>query len=324
MINKIVNWIFCCALVLMALSNVSGQQWPLQSHYMLNKYRDNPAYGGLERSLSVFLNYRDQYNSFTGNPKTFYIGADMPFYIWNGALGFSLYNQSAGVASNTSIKGSYNYVLGTPYGFLSVGGRLGIDMLKYNSKGIITPDGDYDDGLNHNDPTLENAGFGGTGLSWELGAYFYGANIEAGITITDLPEHSFDLGQSIYRKGMSTTIFAQYKYNYSDQLKFLPSLLIRADKAVVQSDLSLTGRYNNTFLGGIGLRGYHGNSIDAIYLVIGTNISEKYFLTYSYDFGISQLRSYHQGTHEITLSYNLQRLIGLGLPPKIIYNPRDL
>lgn len=316
--------LYSFAFYLMFSFSLNGQQWPVHTQYMLNKYRDNPAYGGLERSLSAFVSYRDQYNNLNGNPKTIYLGADMPIYIWNGAVGFSIYNQQAGIINNSNVKVSYNYVMGTQVGFLSFGGRLGADILSVNSTGIITPDGDYEGILNHNDPLLENNNFRGLGMSWEIGTYFYGKDIEAGITLIDIPEHRYVVGSGYYNKRMAMAIFGQYKYRWSDEFSFMPSVMLRIDKYVLQADAGLYVRYKDDLLAGFNVRGFSNTSIDAGAFMIGTNIGKKYFITYSYDFGLSQLRSFHQGSHEIMLSYNLQKLIGIGLPPGIIYNPRDL
>jgi type IX secretion system PorP/SprF family membrane protein len=291
---------------------------------MINKYQENPAYGGLDRSLSVFTSYRDQNSNLNGNPKTFYVGADMPFYLWNGALGFSLYNQKIGVFNNTNIKLSYNYVASTNFGFLSFGGRLGLDMLTVNGNGIITPDGNYEGTFNHNDPTLDINRFNGYGLSWELGTYFYNNLFEAGLVLSEVPTHGYTLGNGTYNRAFTGSLFGLYKYDFSDEIRITPSILIKADAAVVQTDLSILAKLKDNLTFGASLRGYSVSSFDALAVILGTNLGKKYNIFYSYDFGLSKLRSVHQGSHEIMLSYNLQRLIGIGLPPKIIYNPRDL
>ncbi|MGB4960306.1 MAG: PorP/SprF family type IX secretion system membrane protein [Saprospiraceae bacterium] len=303
---------------------LTGQQKPQFTQYMINKYGENPAYGGLERSLSVFSSFRDQYSAFPGNPRTFYLGADMPFYLWNGAIGFTLLNQRTGVFSNSNLKLSYNYVLGTPFGFLSFGGRAGLDFLSIDGSSIITPGGTYEGVFNHNDPTLELTNSTGAGLSWELGSYFMGKTMEAGITLSELPSHSYNVGNSKYNRAFSGSLFVLYKYSFDDDWDIFPSVMLKADQAVVQTDIGLTAKMNQNLLVGLNLRGYNSKSLDALSVIIGTNVGRKYKVTYSYDFGLSDLRDANQGTHEIMVSYNLMKLIGIGLPPKIIYNPRDL
>lgn len=320
---RFMKWYLFISMLLLSAFSVA-QQKPQFSQYMINKYQENPAYGGLERSLSVFTSFRDQYSNYSGNPKTFYLGADMPFYLWNGALGFSLYNHKAGVFNNTNLKISYNYVLGTSFGFLSFGGRLGLDFLAVNGNGIITPDGNYEGTLNHNDPTLDVGRFNGIGPSWEIGTYFYGKNLEAGVVLSELPTHGFALGDGTYNRAFNGSFFGLYKYDYSDELRFIPSILVKADAAVIQTDFSILSKFRDNLTFGLSFRGYSRTSLDAIVAILGTNLGQKYNIYYSYDFGLSDIRSVHQGSHEIMLSYNLQKLIGIGLPPKIIYNPRDL
>lgn len=314
----------CLFVYFLCVFNAKAQQKPQFSQFMLNKYYENPAYGGLERSLSIYASYRDQYSEFSGHPSTFYCGADMPFYIWNGAIGFSLYNQKAGILSNTNLKVSYNYVMSTQVGFLSFGGRFGIENVSINGNGIITPDGNYSTNFNHNDPLLSISPYSGLGLSWELGAYFYGSTIESGIVMSEFPTHVIKTESGKYSKSWTSSAFFQYKYTWNDQIQLMPSILVKADQAVIQLDAGLVTRINNNLVLGATVRGYSSSSIDAITFIVGTNIGKKYNISYSYDFGLSKLRSVHQGSHELMLSYNLQKLIGIGLPPKIIYNPRDL
>lgn len=312
-------FIFC----LLGLSATS-QQLPQFTHYMINKFGQNPAYGGLERSLSAYASFRQQNDGFPGSPQTFYLGADMPFYLWNGAIGFTFYNQKAGVFNNTDLKLSYNYVTGTQVGFLSFGARLGLNFLSVNGSGIVTPDGNYEGVINHNDPVLDPATFSGAGLSWEAGVYFMGSRLEGGLVVHDLPDHGYTVGDAVYQKAFSVSLFGQYKTTILDDFKIYPSVMVRADAAVIQTDVGCVGYYRDEIMAGLSLRGYSPRSVDALGIIVGTGIGKNYRLIYSYDIGLSGLRKFHQGSHEITLSYNLKKLIGLGLPPRIIYNPRDL
>ncbi|MDQ3015628.1 MAG: type IX secretion system membrane protein PorP/SprF, partial [Bacteroidota bacterium] len=59
-------------------------------------------------------------------------------------------------------------------------------------------------------------------------------------------------------------------------------------------------------------------------LMAGVRLSSRFYLHYGYDIGLSSLQSVHQGTHEIMIRYNLGKMIGAGLPPRTIYNPRNL
>lgn len=304
--------------------NVWAQQQTQSSHHVFNKYYLNPAYGGLERSLSAFAGYRDQYSAFPGNPRVFLCNADMPIYRLNGAAGFSLMSHTTGLFKQTQVKTSYNYVQGTQFGFVSIGVRAGLEFMQVDGSGITTPDGDYEGVIQHNDPTLANSVYSGIGPVWEVGAYFFNNTFEAGLTIAHIPSHQNNLGPGRFSKSALGTAFGLHKYPVSETITLFSSCLLQWDPAAIQSDVSVLLKIEDKLTAGLGFRGYGPLSGDALIVYLGTNIGQKYNLMYSYDLGVSALRSSHQGSHEITVSYNLQTLIGLGLPPKIIYNPRDL
>ena len=313
-------------LLFLKFVNLEGaaQQRPQHTQFMLNKYNENPAYGGLDRSLSVYAMYRDQYTALNGSPKNMSAGGHIPFYLWNGALGFQIFNQSAGVMNHSGLNISYNYVLGTDFGLLSVGGRVGGEFISINGSGILTPDGIYDDGFDHNDPILDESTFSGIGLSYQAGVYFYSEEIEAGVSLGELPGFSANVDPAVYSKSAFANLFFEYKYRLDATKSLSAGLLLKADRAVIQTDLYALYKIRGGVFGGLSLRGYNRGSLDAVNIIIGSKINDHFSLSYSHDIGISGLRNVNDGSHEILLTYNLNKLIGIGLSPKVIYNPRYL
>ena len=75
-----------------------------------------------------------------------------------------------------------------------------------------------------------------------------------------------------------------------------------------QTDVSAIFRYNeNIFFGG-GLRGYNTNSLDAVSMIAGFKLSENVTLGYGYDFTLSNINLVSNGSHEIQINYNLNKL----------------
>ena len=70
------------------------------------------------------------------------------------------------------------------------------------------------------------------------------------------------------------------------------------------------------------LRGFNQNTIDAATLSAGFRLNTQWSAAYAYDIGLSPLRSVHNGSHEITLKYNLIQKNGGATLLKIIHNPR--
>ena len=70
-------------------------------------------------------------------------------------------------------------------------------------------------------------------------------------------------------------------------------------------------KINGNVFGGIGVRGYNSTSLDAIIISGGVNFKKNYTLTYSFGTGISELKRVNEGSHEVSLNYNLQKILQL-------------
>lgn len=302
---------------------VYAQQRPLFTQNFGLKYYDNPAYGGMKRSLQADFVYRDQYSGLDGQPSTIYAGFHLPLFALHGGGGFHLMRQEAGLYQSTQASASYNYVIGTNIGFLSFGGRFGVNHVSFNGEKIRTPDGNYEGTINHNDPLLNNTLFSGIGVIWELGMYVMSKNYEGGMMVYDIPEHQNSLGLATYHKTSGLQLYGQYKTQFLS-INIMPNVAIRTDFREVQTDVGIMAQGVESFFGGLNIRGYNQFSFDALCFIIGTNIGSHYTISYSYDLGLSNLRHVNDGTHEIVVSYNLNRALGMGISPKIIRNPRHL
>jgi hypothetical protein len=53
-------------------------------------------------------------------------------------------------------------------------------------------------------------------------------------------------------------------------------------------------------------------------------LNQNFYLHYAYDSTLSSLANVSGGSHELMLVYRLGRAIGVGLPQRVIYNPRLL
>lgn len=301
-----------------------AQQSPQFSQFNLNKYLLNPAFGGLERSLSVTAFYRTQWDQIEGAPKQQGVNAHMPIYLLGGSVGFSLMNETAGLERNSSFSLSYNAVRQMEIGLISLGASLGVVQKSIDFTRSLTPDGQYINGINHNDPILGIDKANGINALWSLGAYFSNYWTEVGFRVQNLPRHSIRLNDLNIDIGPNFTLFAEFKaLNAIGDYKIKPSLLINRNNQVTQiAGMALT-EYGNIF-GGIGFRGYNANSIESLMFLMGIQIDKNYRISYSYDYGLNSIGRISDGSHEFILNYNLQRLIGIGLDPPVIYNPRNL
>src|SRR5690606_37354528 len=103
-----------------------------------------------------------------------------------------------------------------------------------------------------------------------------------------------------------------------------PGAYAKSDLKQTQTELYVLASWNDLAQAMIGYRGLGPRSLDALVLSGGVRLSHKFFLYYAYDVSLSSLSAVQQGTHELMIRYNLGKVIGAGLPPRIIYNPRNL
>lgn len=301
-------------------------QQPMQfSQYMLNKYQMNPAYAGFDFSLSVTGVYRSQWNELPTQPRTQNVNAHLPMYILNGAIGINIANEQIGYFNSTLGSISYNYVFESSVGLFSAGLKVGMIQSNLSGSLLRTPDGIYEGSTNsHEDPILSELNQSGIGVLYGVGVYFIGNFFEAGATVSRLPESNIAVGETKVALKPYINFYAESTIDINSDFAIVPSVLVRSDLIQTQIDIAAIVKLSGNIFGGLGLRGYDPRSIDSGILIAGWRFNENYTLSYAYDIGLSQLRAVHDGTHEIILNYNLNKLIGAGLPPKIIYNPRYL
>lgn len=323
MINEIRVQHFFLAVVLLILSlPITGQQTPQWTQYVLNQYAINPAYAGLDRSLSVTAGIRSQWTRLPGAPRTQMVSAHLPMYFLSGSTGILLINDELGAFRRTAAALSYNFVLDAPVGLISAGFRIGGQSVSLNNEELITPGGNYFDNLiDHQDPRLVSANLDGIAPIWSVGFFFTKDLLEFGLSMDNVPSNQIEAGNSTFNEKVVLSLYGSYQYPLTDFLAIEPNLLVKTDGAQTQLDIGLLGHYHQ-FLGGMSFRGYNADSIDAIGVIAGVRVSNNVRISYSFDLGLSTLRQYHDGTHEFLINYNLNKPIRTGELPRIIYNPR--
>lgn len=318
---------FCFLGICMMIMHWCVAQHGMQSSlYMFDRYAFNPAFGGMESSLAANLQYRTQWAGLEGNPKSYMINAHMPFYLWQGAVGIELFNESIGAEKQTSFMASYNYIKETPVGLFSVGLRAGLLQNSLDGTKLRAPDGVYEGSIiDHQDINLPNGAVSGIAPLVEAGLYYAGEYFEAGLSMTGFYPGGISLGENIHADPNPTYyFFGEYFIESFDQISLYPVVMIKTDLVETQAELSVRAEWENIATAGIGYRGFGNKNLDALILSAGVRLSPKFYLNYAYDIGLSNLSSAHQGTHELLIRYNLGKTIGAGLPPRTIYNPRNL
>ena len=315
--------IYTVLLLLAPALQLGAQQAPQYSLYMLNRYQFNPAYAGMDGSLSINGAYRTQWTGVQGNPVQQNLNAHMPFYLLNGAIGFSIDNEKIGAETTLKGKVSYNYVQELNSGFLSFGLAAGFLQKSLDGAALRAPDGDYEGSIIiHNDAELPEGRVNGFAPELAAGVYFVGRRFEAGVAMTDFLIGDVQMDGATFKGKPALNVFGEYNIEGMGEFDLYPTVFVKTDLVQTQIEAGIRAVYDDFLMVGAGVRGYSGTTIDALTVILGLKVSPNLNLAYGYDVTLSSLNQVSSGSHEVVLRYNLNKVIGAGLPPPVIYSPR--
>ena len=320
--------IFTFLALMCGVSLAFGQQPAQYSLFMMNKLNWNPAYAGLDNSLSATGVYRAQWTGLEGNPVTQNVNFHLPLYVLSSGIGVNLENDELGAERRTTGTVSYNYQLPVGRrGLLAIGLSAGMAQRTLDGARLRTPDGEYDipDAvIIHNDDLLPISQINAAAATFGAGLYYYSERFEAGFAARNLSEPTVNLDAISLQLKRAFFFNAGAHFDLGESLSLHPSLLVRSDLAQTQTDVAAILRYNDNIFGGASFRGYNSDNIDAVAIIAGFKLSDNITLAYAYDLTLSTLNQVSNGSHEVMINYNLNKRLGTGRPPKVIYNPRTL
>ncbi|MCP9234919.1 PorP/SprF family type IX secretion system membrane protein [Lewinella sp. JB7] len=313
------------ALMLLLLCGTAGaQQFAQYSLYWLDPVQFNPAYAGLDNSLSVTGTYRTQWAGLDGQPSGQRISAHLPVYFLSSGFGVEAERDDIGARQLNRFGVTWNYQLVRANAVWSVGLSGRYLQMSLNGAQLRTPEGDYSEPgfIIHNDDLLPTGNEGAGTFTVTAGVYYQAERIEGGLSVRNLSEGVLSFPGLDYQLGRQYHGYLRARFDLLRAWEVSPMVFAVSDGTQHQLSFGGIARYNENVFAGLAYRGYNNQTSDAIVLMAGLNLSDKISLAYAYDLTVSELRSVQDGSHEITLNYNLRQRIGAGVPPPIIFNPR--
>ncbi|MFH1320925.1 MAG: PorP/SprF family type IX secretion system membrane protein [Bacteroidota bacterium] len=282
------------------LESASAQQYPLFSQYMFNRLIINPAYAGNSNIINGSLAYRQQLIGIDGAPETHIFSIHAPIQTKSMGIGLKVIHDKIVVTGQTSISAIYSYHLNFAKGKLSFGLEGGIfnqsidfpnlrrtdqldNALPLNKESIMTPDAAF-------------------GIYYHSDKFYLGVSLyhllENKLNYTGYTENDRTLIAQLSRHSLLT---GGYSINTGENIKIEPSFLVKyISSSPIQIDMNINAIYKNMLtIGGSYRTG------DAIVFLLQYSFKDKIKLGYSYDYTISELASYNNGSHEIMFSYNI-------------------
>ena len=265
------------------------------SHYWDMEPYFNPAAVGKQPKLNVVAAYALDMAGFENNPRTMYLGADMPFFLlgaYHGA-GVSLINDQIGLFTHQRIALQYAYKHKLFGGSISVGAQFGFLNEQF--------DGSKVDLGESNDPAFATSDVKGNAMDLAAGIYYTHGRWYAGVSAQHLTSPLVELGETNELQ-IDPTYYLTGGYNIKLRNPFVTiptSVLVRTDTKAYRADISARIVYTNEKkLMYAGVSYSPTNSVTAL---IGGSF-HGINLSYSYEMYTSAI-SLGNGSHELMVSY---------------------
>ena len=315
---------------------VSGQQRPHYTQYILNNYILNPALSGIENYTDVKISSRDQWVGLNGAPKTTYFSIQAPIgkgdyrtsstsfevpgqnprgkYYWENytaaephhGIGMTIVNDKTGSFNRFTANATYAYHIGlSPTMNLSAGFSAGITNVSIDkTKQDFSGNGDpYDPAT-------------GAAISGEInrirpdlgvGLWLYSKNYFVGLSAQQIiPQKlSFSDDATFISTGRLIPhlfLTAGYRFLAGEDFNIIPSVMLKYVQGSsinnFQPETNLKIQYRDL----LWLGGSYRNK-DGYAGMIGFNISNSFNVGYAYDITKTSLNTVSRGTHEFLVGF---------------------
>ncbi|MBP8850841.1 MAG: type IX secretion system membrane protein PorP/SprF [Breznakibacter sp.] len=284
--------------IFLGSSHIKAQQEPLYTQYMFNTISVNPGYTGTRNALNMVFLSRLQWVGLDGAPKTNTFSMHTPIANNKMGVGFSVVADDIGPVRNSYLAVDYAYKVNvTSDIILSMGLKGGIFNYYAGLQDVFlgNPNADPSFYGNLEQKLQPNAG---------VGFYLYSNKYYAGFSIPSIIEASL----SDYQESGTTPnslkrhyfIMGGYVFDLGTEWKFKPAFIEKVvTGAPLSTDLTAHFIYQNTYWMGMTYR-----VGDAISLLLELQVTRQLLVGYSYDYTLSNISSYSNGSHEIVISYD--------------------
>ncbi|KAA2242928.1 type IX secretion system membrane protein PorP/SprF [Chitinophaga agrisoli] len=273
------------------------------SQYIFNQLSVNPAAAGNKEDWYLNATYHQQWSGFPGAPRTGAVSADG---LIRGdendrrvGVGVQLTMDALGPQRAYSLYGSYAYRIPMDeenLSRLSLGIGLGATQYSIDPATFLYTDA--------NDPAIPVAAAASIAPDARFGLYYYNPNFYFGLSVMDLLSAYTNTSYSwkgykfeTIKKAAHIYLTGGFLLNFSDNLKMLPSLMVKSDmKGPINIDFNnflIIGEGGKLWVGG----SYRTGSSASIMAVFN---APRFRLGYSYDMNMSNLAGAGP-SHEISI-----------------------
>lgn len=211
-------------------------------------------------------------------------------------LGLSAVNDKLGPANEVYVDANFSYTINVGYeSKIAFGLKAGARVLDIDwSKGRYYQEGD---------PLLNTNINGKITPALGAGIYYYTDKFYAGVSVPSFIRSDYydDIQESTVSDRLHYYVMGGYVFDVSDNLKFKPAVLGKiVSGAPITVDVSANFLLYEKLTLGASYR--YDDSVSAL---AGFQITRGIFVGYAYDYSVTELNKYNDGSHEFVLKFQL-------------------
>jgi type IX secretion system PorP/SprF family membrane protein len=244
--------------------------------------------------------YRNAMVGFPGKPENFFFNVEAPFNIarTKHGVGLSMYRDAIGFNSDINFQLGYAFRVSIGDGTLGIGINGSLFDKSLDPEWQPSEDVNLDDNIPSGDADMTFSI--GAGLFYRREDIYFGASV---LNINNpeviAPSGNSENNESKYNLNRHYYVTTGYNMQLTNPAwEIKPAVLLKSDGTATDMDFNLTVAYNKKFWGGVSYR-----TAGTVIGMIGFQLFEGLKIGYSYDFPVTTMMKYQQGTHEILLNY---------------------
>lgn len=275
---------------------------------MYNKLGLNPAYAGNVDETTLNIIHRDQWTGFDGAPQAQALSLNLPAFQESLAFGLNLSREAIGIQQKLTVEGNFAYRFNLSTGSISMGLSSSIRQFENDftdPRLVAFEDIDIDPAINRNKETKSvfNAG---AGIYYRTNTYYFGVSVPRLIRADIDFEVQGELSSEVRHMYVMTGAAFPLKNN----LKFTPQILFKlSENAPFDLDLNFGLDYNSKYYGALNIRtgGNNDSFAESIDVLFGFQLTEKLLLGVAYDYTLSDIGRYENGSIEALINYRFMK-----------------
>ena len=282
-------------MILASSTGLLAQQMPQYTQYMFNDFVINPAVAGVYNYYQIRTNHRFQWVGLLDPPMTNSIAFYGPHAKLDMGYGGYVYNDVTGPTSRTGITGSYAYNIAVT-GNIRLSMGLSASVMQYRIDGTQLNPADV------SDPSILSLVSTSYLPDAGLGLYLYSDQFYVGLSAAQLLNNNikiFDNKDGLNRLKTHFNLIGAYHFWIDENWLIEPSLMVKGT-APKELGFDITARieWKQTLWTAVSYR-----YSEAVGVMLGYSFDKSLFFGYAYDIGISDLRKYNTGSHEVMIGY---------------------